>query len=77
MSNRSYDLEDFADEWYEVELSEPILHDDGPLFVEKINQIEAWADVHTTDKYLIMLKHVIFKREKDAMLFRLGYQFHG
>lgn len=74
--NRSYDLLDFKDECYEVELVDPIASND-PLFEEKITQIEAWADIHTTDRYLIMLNHVLFAREKDAMLFKLGYQFHG
>ena len=78
--NRSFDILDFKDECYEVKLDDPLKVGDDLTpddFDEKLNQLVAWLEPRSTGQYLILIKTVWFTYEADAIMFRLGYQYHG
>lgn len=74
---RSFDIFDFAgdDKSFTVTLAKPLF---GPgVFLPNgttdLTQITDWADAHCKGDYIILLTSVAFKREADALIFKLKY----
>ena len=72
MSKRSFEILDFAD--VDPKLFIPLPHQVNS--VERMRAIEQWLEPRAHDEYLVLMTTVMFKNEKDAMLFKLGFEFH-
>jgi hypothetical protein len=69
---RSFDIIDFAEASTVVNLAVPYK---GPNsdFSARVDEMAKWTDIHCEGAYLIMLTTVIFKLERDALIFKLKY----
>ncbi len=69
---RSYNITEFVEQGYEVKLVDPIKRN-APDFSKHLNELAHWTEEHTNGTYLIMLRSVVFKLERDALIFKLKY----
>lgn len=77
MTYRTYNIESFLDGDYSIaHLEELDNYSSLELHRDCMRQIDEWMELRASDEYLILLGHVLFKSEKDATLFTLGFQFH-
>lgn len=73
VSLRSYEIMDFVD----VDQRNFIRLDpvDSKTAMLRMRAIEEWLESRATDEYLIVMSTVMFMSEKDAVLFKLGFDF--
>ena len=70
IANRIYNLDDFNNDFYEVNYKHPFASKDD----QKRQLLIDWLESFTTGPYLMILKSVIFDNEQDATFFKLGYK---